>query len=1557
MLIEQLHKRFRLTDCIRLLVALLASFLSIETALHTSNAQAQLPAGVHCPQGQILYLEWAGVIDSTYGSGLICPYSLQPYVWSSLGSWGSTITSNCTGAYWGNTIQWLQPYFYTPPGYTVPTRANIDAYENNVPTLKRFEAEADFACAHGYFVIWPTPPNPGKQCPACGDPINPADGNEYQTFTDYASSDGRLNLTRSYNSSTTIQGSLGPGWQHNFSRQILNQYNVTLAAPGGHSYLSAIETTAANACTTGWSQIAASTPYPTATATFSSGVCTLSNGQNLPIYSTDLSNAWNGAPNIAATVALQRRDGRIETFSCAAGVCTGRANIPLGLTANSSGFTLTDEAGNTEQYATDGQLSSIVFLDGYAQSFAYNTDGTLSSTSDNHGRSIGFQYTNGILSTAQLPDGTTVSYSYDTYGRLNTVTFPGSKTLTYGYTNSQYQSALTSVTDEDSQLFATVGYDSQGRANFSSLGGGADTTAIVYNSGGSATITDASGAVRTYHYQNVQGRQSIASITGAPCDSCGSASTTYDAAGYLESTTDFNGNAAHYIYDDAHGLETQRIKGFGTTAAKTTNTAWNTTFRVPTQVDIIDSGGVTETTTKLTYNARGQVLSRCEIDPAVSGASSYTCGSAPNAPTGVRQWTYTYCESVGGVCPLVGLLLTVDGPRTEVTDVTTYAYYTTSYLSGCATGGTCHYAGDLQSVTDALGHVTTYVNYDRNGRVTRMQDANGTYTDMAYHPRGWLLTRTVRANADGSASVNDATTTFAYDNVGNVSKVTQPDGDYLSYTYDTAHRLTDVQDNLVNHVHYTLDGAGNRTGEQTYDPSSSLKRSLTRQYDSLNHLTGILNATPAAVQTYQNPSEAPPTGITYTNGYDGNGNAIYSIDGTSAQVGTEQQYDPLNRLLKTLQDHAGTGATHDTTTQFAYDARDNLRSVTDPDNLVTSYTYDGLNNLTQLSSPDTATTSYGYDAAGNRTSQTDARTVTTNYSYDALNRLIGITYPTTSLNVTYAYDQSNAITGCSTSYPIGRLTKITDDSGSTTYCYDRRGNVLAKTQITNGTTLATGYAYTNGDRIATISYPSTAVATYTRNSIGKITSIAYKATPTGTAATLVSSATYLPFGPLNVLTFGNGRTLTKTYDQDYAIDKVVSSVSTGLVIDATVDLLGNLTNASSTVGASPPTQLYQYDPLYRLATITDGNASPLLSLAYDNAGDRMSKEPLGKVAQSQSYLYTSGTHHLTKISGSGGSTRAVDANGNTTAIATTTFTYDNRNRLSAAGTETYNYNGKGERVSKSSPATLFVYAENGMLLGEYNSAGTVQREYIPLDGLMVGAATGTFLYYVETDQLGTPRLVIQPGSTPANDVIVWKWDYFASNSAFGENTPSVQTITFNPRFPGQYFDQETGLNYNYFRDYEPGTGRYVESDPIGMYGGLNTYAYVSDHPLTTFDPKGLDAAPWPPPVAPPPTGIWPRIWKVCRVANPVVTAILIGITPTSTSGCDQPNPPPQNHCDKGDSHCEEEISDCRRLCRKASNDPDMKNIWGGSWARCMAGCVSFACQDHLDPNEYQDRGK
>jgi RHS repeat-associated protein len=114
------------------------------------------------------------------------------------------------------------------------------------------------------------------------------------------------------------------------------------------------------------------------------------------------------------------------------------------------------------------------------------------------------------------------------------------------------------------------------------------------------------------------------------------------------------------------------------------------------------------------------------------------------------------------------------------------------------------------------------------------------------------------------------------------------------------------------------------------------------------------------------------------------------------------------------------------------------------------------------------------------------------------------------------------------------------------------------------------------------------------------------------------------------------------------------------------------------------------------------------------------------------------------------------------------------------------------------------------------------------------------LHYIEADALGTPRAVIDP----VRNVAVWRWDL--TDEAFGESEPSVDPdndghwFVFDMRYPGQQYDSVSGLNYNYFRDYDPSTGRYVQSDPIGLAGGISTYGYVYGNPNGYIDPLGLD---------------------------------------------------------------------------------------------------------------------
>jgi len=144
--------------------------------------------------------------------------------------------------------------------------------------------------------------------------------------------------------------------------------------------------------------------------------------------------------------------------------------------------------------------------------------------------------------------------------------------------------------------------------------------------------------------------------------------------------------------------------------------------------------------------------------------------------------------------------------------------------------------GDLKKVTNALGQVTQFTKYDRNGRVLEMLDANGVKTTSTYSPRGWLTQQVVTPNGGGTAQ----TTVYDYDAAGQLKKVTAPDSSYVSYTYDNAHRLTQVDDSAGNRVEYTLDAMGNRTAENWKDGGGALKKTLTRTIDALNRVQQVV---------------------------------------------------------------------------------------------------------------------------------------------------------------------------------------------------------------------------------------------------------------------------------------------------------------------------------------------------------------------------------------------------------------------------------------------------------------------------------------------------------------------------------------------------------------------------------------------------------------------------------------------------------------------------------------------------------------------------------------------
>ena len=152
-----------------------------------------------------------------------------------------------------------------------------------------------------------------------------------------------------------------------------------------------------------------------------------------------------------------------------------------------------------------------------------------------------------------------------------------------------------------------------------------------------------------------------------------------------------------------------------------------------------------------------------------------------------------------------------------------------------------------------------------------------------------------------------------------------------------------------------------------------------------------------------------------------------------------------------------------------------------------------------------------------------------------------------------------------------------------------------------------------------------------------------------------------------------------------------------------------------------------------------------------------------------------------------------------------------------------------------------MYDEAGHILGEYTNTGALIEETVWMGDLPVATlqpnGSSISIYYIHSDHLGTPRKITQPSS----NTLAWRWDPDTFGSLGPNQNPGgLGTFIYNLRFPGQYYQAETGLMLNYFRDYDPQTGRYVESDPIGLAGGsYSTYTYVGGNPISYRDPYGL----------------------------------------------------------------------------------------------------------------------
>jgi len=1006
------------------------------------------------------------------------------------------------------------------------------------------------------------------------------------------------------------------------------------------------------------------------------------------------------------------------------------------------------------------------------------------STTDRWGNTITGAYTSGNLTTITQsigtnPTGRTITLSYPA-GPLQSISVPETPsprvwnfTVTssllmgirdpdplhtsinwrsFGYAANQ----LASITDDQSKTLEGHTYDVPGGRGITSYSEGSvrNLVMVEYDQPaiGQRRVTsrlDASTnqvSVFTLEYEG--GRWLPTAIVG-PCSTCSGASGdtqtfTYTPDNHVASVTDGRGNITTFGYD-TNGNTTSMIEAQNDpTGTRTTTWAygyapWPNFWTLQTQPSVARSGQSKTTTraptgtgeTTLTVTEAGYVL------PADRSATSYITTTTYDTHHRVTQ---------------------VDGPRTDVSDLTTYTYY-------ADTATPPDNAGHLNTVTNAASLTTTYANYDIFGTPLATTDPNNVQTWLTTDARGRVLTRTLKGDA---TEPTDFITTYIYDGRDRLIRATLPRANGTAYGYeDGSNRLLDTirldaSSLQQERLHLTLNDYGDKIQEESQKCGTPLASCLTWAQQRTESFT---YDTKNRLQQIQHPV---PTGsfIQYT--YDANGMLQSVQDERHASPNTTYTYDSLNRLKQVQQTLAGAPGGV-ATTSYWYDAHDNLQQVTDPNGNVTIYAYDDFKRLQSQVSPVSGTTSYSYDKAGNLTGTVDANSATTAKLYDAANRVTSATsgrLGLTNETVTYTCDDPTA-----GKHGKGRIATMTDPTGSVAFAYDRRGLVTNENRVINGTSYTQSYGYdANGNRTS-ITYPSTRVVNYAYDYADR------PLTATSGATSYVSGATYYALGPENTLNLGNGTTRTATFDLRYRpATLALTSASQNVSYTYTPDALGNITTITDNT-TSAYTRTFGYDDLNRLTRATTGTGGPLPlwggtgSFTYDSLGNRKTMN-LGTRAITYAYDAVSGhdTSRLKTVS-EGTLTVNHDIAGNEVLYGAAQSAYSPRNYLASTGTTSFGYDARGLRVVELTTTGASLYTITPCrVFDTRNPTG-------PYGGPSIGAgATRAFTIWGQCGIPATGPQAIALNLTAVNPPVGGSLTLFPTDVAFpGTSSISAKT--------------------------------------------------------------------------------------------------------------------------------------------------------------------------------------
>jgi len=1172
--------------------------------------------------------------------------------------------------------------------------------------------------------------------------------------------------------------------------------------------------------------------------------------------------------NSNATATVTNGLGVADTYTF-----TTLQGVPKVTQISRAATSTTVAATEAFSYDSNGYLASKTDWNGNQTAFVNDTLGDPTTISEAVGTSAARTTTIVYDSTwVHLPDsittpGLTTSFTYDSSGEQLTKTLTdttttiapySTKSQTRTWTNTWSNSLLDSAETPNGNT-TKYGYDSSG-ALTSTTDALNHVTHITAHTGGGLpeTILDPNNVTSTLAYD---ARQRLTSSTVSGTSGTYETTWTYDAAGNLITTTlpdnsyltntcdaahrlikvtDALGNYTSYTLD-ALGDRTQTsVYKNGGTLTWQDSGAFDALGR-----ELVDTAGAGQTTTR-TFDPNGNVLT-------VEDALNHT---TTNTYDGLNRLSSSTDANAGVTTPIYDT-------HDRVVSVTDANGNMTAYIRDGF--------GDVIQQTSPDSGVAVF-HYDADANLTSKTDALGIVTNQNFDALDRPLTTTYPADAPENVSYTYDQTGIGFSfGVGRLTSVTDAAGSLTRAYEDRGNLATEkrVNGSTVLTTSYTYDGA-NRVASMTY-PDGTL---VTYQHDAAGYLETV-NAKPAGstttttLATLNHQPFGPINTVTYGNG----------IAETWAY---DNSYRPTNIT------DALTGNFQNLT--YAYDSANNVKSITDAVNVANGQTfgYDVINRLTSAASGAGGYGSYSwtYDKVGNRLTQVQSATTAT-YGYTAgTNRLATITLSATQASLEMP-PRMNRRSGSGPALYAKNVSGAGSAAGSAQLPTPVRHSSVVLAGILGWPTLLLGFAGVLGFRRRWLGDEWLAIAVFALLTGGatlligcarsRSSSESNPSTPT--AATPIFSPVGGAFASAQTVTISdstagatiyfttNGTTPTTSSTQ-YTAPITVSSTETfeALAVAsgftnsavATATYTINLPQAA-TPTFSPGTGTYTSA---QTVTISDSTAGAMIyyttngttpttgSTMYVGAITVSSTETLEAIAVATGDANSAAAMATYTINLPTEVTVTTNANGNITSIppangsTNATFTYNNANRLaSVSGTPlaaTFVYDWAGQRFSKANPGStpiLYSYMPGGTLIAE-NDNGAV-TDYVYADGrpiaiLQPGATpTANQVNYVLADRLGTPQLVSNStGST------VWNTTY----QPFGTTGLISASINQNLRFPGQYADVETGFNYNLYRDYMPNLGRYIETDPIGLRGGANIYAYVRQNPLSHTDRRGLQEA-------------------------------------------------------------------------------------------------------------------